>query len=181
MIQLGSGYEKVCEYLQKHDLNSLEEIVGMNVYHVFNAKGVSRRTISSIKFSEDARCWCFQTNSTYRLMDLGESIFLDEREAKEYEIARLQQLTLEQRKYVVNMKIEERNRDLNKLEFLLKRYPTPESRCRFKKRCEKCLHHKDGIIEERVTCDEFGKPGNCYFWQPDVEIFQKWLEEHKVG
>ena len=37
MIQLGSGYEKVCEYLQKHNINSLEEIVGMDAFHIFLA------------------------------------------------------------------------------------------------------------------------------------------------
>ena len=50
MIQLGSGYEKVCKYLQKHNINSLEEIVGMDAFHVFPRQGVTACKIRNVEF-----------------------------------------------------------------------------------------------------------------------------------
>lgn len=52
MIQLGSGYEKVCEYLQKHNINSLEEIVGMDAFHIFHDKELQLVKLEMLNFSE---------------------------------------------------------------------------------------------------------------------------------
>lgn len=93
----------------------------------------------------------------------------------------LHKRTLDQQQNIIKRRVEEIDRDLNKLDYLLERYPTNESRCRFKKCCENCSHHEDGIIEGKITCVDFGKPEDCYFWKPDIEAFKKWLKEHEVG
>lgn len=181
MIQLGSGYEKVCEYLQKHNVNSLEEIVGMDAFHIFPRQGVTACKIRNVEFFGNVRVWGFKTNGSHKLVELGNSIFLDEKEAREYEVLQLHKRTLDQQQNIIKRRVEEINRDLDKLDYLLERYPTTESRCRFKKCCENCSHHEDGIIEGKVTCADFGKPEDCYFWRPDIEAFKKWLKEHEVG
>lgn len=79
MIQLGSGYEKVCEYLQKHNINSLEEIVGMDAFHIFPRQGVTACKIRNVEFFGNVRVWGFKTNVSHKLAELGNSIFLDEK------------------------------------------------------------------------------------------------------
>lgn len=173
-------YMNIYNYLRRYGIGTIEEIVGKTVYHVFPRQGVVGYTVKKIEFTEKTKEWCFTTNCSHKLVELGESVFFDKKEAREYEILQLHQRTLNQQQYIVNQRIEERNRDLNKLNFLLEHYPTPESRCKFVKQCDNCSHNKDGIIEGRVTCAEFGKKENCYFWQPDVEAFQKWAKKHKI-
>lgn len=132
MIQLGSGYEKVCEYLQKHNINSLEEIVGMDAFHIFPRQGVTACKIRNVEFFGNVRVWGFKTNVSHKLAELGNSIFLDEKEAREYEVLQLHKRTLDQQQNIIKRRVEEIDRDLNKLDYLLERYPTTESRCRFK-------------------------------------------------
>lgn len=120
MIQLGSGYEKVCEYLQKHNINSLEEIVGMDAFHVFPRQGVTACKIRNVEFFGNVRVWGFKTNVSHKLAELGNSIFLDEKEAREYEVLQLHKRTLDQQQNIIKRRVEEINRDLNKQDADLK-------------------------------------------------------------
>lgn len=179
MIQLGIEYKKVCEYLKKYNVNSLEDIVGMEVFHIFPRQGVVGHTIENIEFNKNHREWYFTTNHIHKLVELGESIFFSIDEAREYEILQLHRRTLDQQTNIIKKRIEERNSELNKLAYLLERYPTEESRCKFIKCCGNCSHRYSGIIEGRVTCAEFGKQENCYFWQPDIAAFLEWEKSIK--
>ena len=74
MIQLGNGYEKVCEYLQKHNINSLEEIVGMDAFHIFPRQGVVPYEIRNVEFIGNVRVWGFKTNDSHRLVEDRKSV-----------------------------------------------------------------------------------------------------------
>ena len=147
----------------------------------FHDKELQLVKIRNVEFFGNVRVWGFKTNVSHKLVELGNSIFLDEKEAREYEVLQLHKRTLDQQQNIIKRRVEEINRDLNKLDYLLERYPTTESRCRFKKCCENCSHHENCIIDGKITYVVFGKPEDCYFWELDIEVFKKWLKEHEVG
>lgn len=179
MIQFGIEYKKTCGYLQKHNINSIEEIVGKSVYHVFARQGVVKQNIKSIGFNSNKKEWYFVTETSHKLVEIGKEVFFDIDEAKEYEMQELCRRTAEQQRIIVEKKIAERNKDLDTLNSLLKRYPPGNTRCKFVKKCENCSYFFGGTDEDKAVC-EGNEKKICYLWSPDIKQFQEWEEEHKA-
>ena len=72
--------------------------------------------------------WFLCVPETYKISELGESIFFTKEEAEKYQLQQLNEYTNEQRERIIKQKVEERNKELEELDRLLEKYPTPESR-----------------------------------------------------
>lgn len=118
------------DYLLKNGITDIEELVNKSIYLVFPVQGIVKYKIRRVQYGKQQE-WLLCIPETYKVSELGESIFFTKEEAEKYQLQQLDKYTNEQRKRIIKQKIEERNKELEELDRLLEKYPTPKSRFRF--------------------------------------------------
>ena len=88
---------------------------------------------------------------TYKVSELGKSIFFTKEEAEKYQLQQMYEYTKEQQEIVVGQKIKERNKELEDLNRLLIKYPDEESR----KKVDLCKICKTPSIQEKYDVSDY--------------------------
>lgn len=125
------------DYLLKNGITDIEELVGKSVYFLFPVKGIVKHNIRRVQYEKE---WLLCVSETYKVSELGKSIFFTKEESERYQLQQLDKYSNEQRKRIIKQKIEERNKELKELNRLLKKYPIPESRFPINNTCCMCSH-----------------------------------------
>lgn len=111
------------EYLHKHDISKLEDLVDRTVYTAYPAQGVVDFIIRKVEFTKNTHEWWFVTRDSHRLSELGNGFFFDAAEAMEWEEKRLDEYTQRQQKRFLRDKRELEKKEIKELKRLLKKYP----------------------------------------------------------
>lgn len=127
------------DYLLKNGITDIEELVGKSVYFIFPVQGIVKRNIRRVQYGKQQE-WLLCVPETYKVSELGKSIFFTKEETDKYQLQQLDKYSNEQRKRIVKQKIEERNKELKELNRLLEKYPIPESRFPIINTCCMCSH-----------------------------------------
>lgn len=127
------------DYLLKNGITDIEELVGKSVYLIFPAQEIVRCKIYRVQYGKPQE-WRLCVPETYKASELGKRIFFTKEEAEKYQLQQLNEYTNEQRKRIIKQKVEERNKELEELDRLLEKYPTPESRMSINNPCCMCSH-----------------------------------------
>ena len=127
------------DYLLKNGITDIEELVGKSVYFIFPVQGIVRCKIYRVQYGKPQE-WLLCVPETYKASELGKRIFFTKEEAEKYQLQQLNEYTNEQRKRIIKQKVEERNKELEELDRLLEKYPTPESRMPINNPCCMCSH-----------------------------------------
>ena len=127
------------DYLLKNGITDIEELVGKSVYFIFPVQGIVKHNIRRVQYGKQQE-WFLCVPETYKVSELGESIFFTKEEAEKYQLQQLNEYTNEQRERIIKQKVEERNKELEELDRLLEKYPTPESRMPINNPCCMCSH-----------------------------------------
>lgn len=167
------------EYLKKHGVNKIEDLVGMNVYHVYPSQGIVQSRIRKLLFKTK---WIIYDESSYDISELGKTLFFDYDEAKEYEFSQLNERTTIQLFNTVSKNIDNHNSEINTLYRLLEKYPTEESRKHYHKNCGTCVNVSDDCIAGicRECMEEEVITGKFKNWSPDLEKLKElWIPTEK--
>ena len=141
------------DYLLKNGITDIEELVDKSVYLIFPVQGIVKYKIRRVQYGKQQE-WFLCVPETYKVSELGKSIFFTKEEAKKYQMQQLDKYTNEQRERIIKQKVEERNKELEELDRLLKKYPTPESRFRFPINNLCCMcSHIDELNDSVYLCD----------------------------
>lgn len=127
------------DYLLKNGITDIEELVGKSVYLIFPVRGIVKYKIRRVLYGK-LQEWLLCIPETYKVSELGKSIFFTKEETEKYKLQQLDKYTNEQRERIIKQKIEERNKELEELDGLLEKYPTPESRFPINSPCCMCSH-----------------------------------------
>ena len=127
------------DYLLKNGITNIEELVDKSVYLIFPAQEIVRCKIYRVQYGKPQE-WLLCVPETYKASELGKRIFFTKEEAEKYQLQQLNEYTNEQRKRIIKQKVEERNKELEELDRLLEKYPTPESRMLINNPCCMCSH-----------------------------------------
>jgi hypothetical protein len=127
------------DYLLKNGITDIEDLVDKSVYFIFQVQGIVKHKIRRVQYGKQQE-WCLCVPETYKVSELGKSIFFTKEEAKKYQLQQLDKYTNEQRERIIKQKIEERNKELEEFDKLSKKYPTPESRMPINNTCCMCSH-----------------------------------------
>lgn len=127
------------DYLLKNGITDIEELVGKSVYFIFPVQGIIRHEIHRVQYGKQHE-WLLCTSETYKVSELGKSIFFTKEEAEKYQLQQLDEYTNKQRERIIKQKIEERNKELKELDRLLDKYSIPESRFPINNTCCMCSH-----------------------------------------
>lgn len=127
------------DYLLKNGITDIEDLVDKSVYFIFQVHGIVKHKIRRVQYGKQQE-WCLCVPETYKVSELGKSIFFTKEEAKKYQLQQLDKYTNEQRERIIKQKIEERNKELEEFDKLSKKYPTPESRMPINNTCCMCSH-----------------------------------------
>lgn len=115
------------EYLREHEIFTLEDLIGKDVFSVYPSQGIREEIVRRIEFGKK-REWFFLCNSLNRVSELGNTIFLDYEEAHKYQLSKLEEYTQKQREKFLRKERETKIKELKELERLLEKYPDEESR-----------------------------------------------------
>ena len=110
------------EYLKKNDCVTLEDLVGKTLYFTFASQGIQPRKVRKIQFTEKTKEWFFDACSTYRVSEIGKTVFFTEDEAVEYQHSIMEQYTKEQQEKIALREQRQREEDLKQLERLVRKY-----------------------------------------------------------
>ena len=113
------------DYLLKNGITNIEELVDKSVYLIFPAQEIVRCKIYRVQYGKPQE-WILCVPETYKASELGKRIFFTKEEAEKYQLQQLNEYTNEQRKRIIKQNVEERNKELEELDRLLEKYPTPE-------------------------------------------------------
>ena len=145
------------DYLLKNGITDIEELVGKSVYLIFAVQGIVKYKIRRVQYGKQQE-WLLCVPETYKVSELGESIFFTKEEAEKYQLQQLNEYTKKQQETVVRQKIKERNKELEDLNRLLTKYPDEESRkevCL----CKICKHdvsdYRYWLCKDRNNCNNF--------------------------
>ena len=145
------------DYLLKNGITDIEELVGKSVYFIFPVQGIVKYKIRRVQYGKQQE-WLLCVPETYKVSELGESIFFTKEEAEKYQLQQLNEYTKKQQETVVRQKIKERNKELEDLNRLLTKYPDEESRkevCL----CKICKHdvsdYRYWLCKDRNNCNNF--------------------------
>ena len=127
------------DYLLKNGITNIEELVDKSVYLIFPAQEIVRCKIYRVQYGKPQE-WLLCVPETYKASELGKRIFFTKEEAEKYQLQQLNEYTNEQRERIIKQKVEERNKELEELDRLLEKYPTPESRMHINNPCCMCSH-----------------------------------------
>ena len=145
------------DYLLKNGITNIEELVDKSVYLIFAVQGIVKYKIRRVQYGKQQE-WLLCVPETYKVSELGESIFFTKEEAEKYQLQQLNEYTKKQQETVVTQKIKERNKELEDLNRLLTKYPDEESRkevCL----CKICKHdvsdYRYWLCKDRNNCNNF--------------------------
>ena len=145
------------DYLLKNGITDIEELVDKSVYFIFPVQGIVKHNIRRVQYGKQQE-WFLCVPETYKVSELGESIFFTKEEAEKYQLQQLNEYTKKQQETVVRQKIKERNKELEDLNRLLTKYPDEESRkevCL----CKICKHdvsdYRYWLCKDRNNCNNF--------------------------
>lgn len=145
------------DYLLKNGITNIEELVDKSVYLIFAVQGIVKYKIRRVQYGKQQE-WLLCVPETYKVSELGESIFFTKEEAEKYQLQQLNEYTKKQQETVVRQKIKERNKELEDLNRLLTKYPDEESRkevCL----CKICKHdvsdYRYWLCKDRNNCNNF--------------------------
>lgn len=145
------------DYLLKNGITNIEELVDKSVYLIFAVQGIVKYKIRRVQYGKQHE-WLLCVPETYKVSELGESIFFTKEEAEKYQLQQLNEYTKKQQETVVRQKIKERNKELEDLNRLLTKYPDEESRkevCL----CKICKHdvsdYRYWLCKDRNNCNNF--------------------------
>lgn len=138
------------DYLLKNGITDIEELVGKLVYFIFPVQGIVKYKIRRVQYGKQQE-WLLCVPETYKVSELGESIFFTKEEAEKYQLQQLNEYTKKQQELVVGQKIKERNTELKELNRLLTKYPDEESR----KEIDLCEICKITSIQDRYDVDDY--------------------------
>ena len=127
------------EYLLQNGNTEIDELFGRDVYFVFPRQGITMYKIRRVQYGKQQE-WYFCSSETHKVSEIGKSIFFTKEEAKKYQLQQLNEYTNEQREKIIKQKVEARNKELEELDRLLEKYPTPESRMPINNPCCMCSH-----------------------------------------
>lgn len=127
------------DYLLKNGITDIEELVNKSVYFVFPVQGIVNYKIRRVQYGKQQE-WILCVPETYKVSELGKTIFFTKEEAEKYQLQQLYEYTREQREKIIRQKVEERNKELEELDRLLEKYPTHESRIPINNPCCMCSH-----------------------------------------
>lgn len=155
-------------YLRRHNITMLENLVGFPVYHVYPAQGVVERQIRKIEYTFNKNEWFFVSDCSHRVSELGKTVFLDYEEAHDYHISIMDGYAKSQQERIIKREFERRESELNTLDRLLNKYPTEDSRKRLQRNCNTCKY-RDGLTSHTCDmCDGSGEGMYC-MWAIDIE------------
>ena len=145
------------DYLLKNGITNIEELLDKSVYLIFAVQGIVKYKIRRVQYGKQQE-WLLCVPETYKVSELGESIFFTKEEAEKYQLQQLNEYTKKQQETVVRQKIKERNKELEDLNRLLTKYPDEESRkevCL----CKICKHdvsdYRYWLCKDRNNCNNF--------------------------
>ena len=145
------------DYLLKNGITNIEELVDKSVYLIFAVQGIVKYKIRRVQYGKQQE-WLLCVPETYKVSELGKSIFFTKEEAEKYQLQQLNEYTKKQQETVVRQKIKERNKELEDLNRLLTKYPDEESRkevCL----CKICKHdvsdYRYWLCKDRNNCNNF--------------------------
>lgn len=101
---------------------TLEDLVGQTLYFTFPSQGIQPKKVRKIQFTERTKEWFFEANSTYRVSEIGKTIFFSEEEAIKYQHFIMEQYTKEQQEKNLLREKRQREADLKNLERLINKY-----------------------------------------------------------
>ena len=110
------------EYLRKNGVVTLEDLVGQVLYFTFPSQGIVKDQARKIQFTNKTKEWWFQTNTIYRISEIGKSIFFSKDEAVEYQHSIMEQYTKEQQEKIALREQRQREEDLKQLDRLIRKY-----------------------------------------------------------
>lgn len=139
------------EYFNKHNILTLEDLVGKIVYIAYPSQGIKSLTIRKIEYTLKTYEWFIVTNCSQRLSKLGNEIFLDEDEAREWQLSQLEKYNQSQQEKILRRERELREKEIRELERLLAKYPDEESRKLPIKNCSTCKNNIE--FPPPHTCD----------------------------
>lgn len=161
------------DYLLKNGITNIEELVDKSVYLIFAVQGIVKYKIRRVQYGKQHE-WLLCVPETYKVSELGESIFFTKEEAEKYQLQQLNEYTKKQQETVVRQKIKERNKELEDLNRLLTKYPDEESR---KEVCL-CKICKITSIQDRYDVDDYRywlckDRNNCNNFKCDIDKVMK--------
>lgn len=165
------------EYLKKYGIERIEDLIGMTVYHVYPSQGIVQYRIHKIAYKTN---WIiYDGNNSYDIRNLGESIFFDYSEAKDYEFLQLSKRSMRQQINTVSKEMDKHNEEIDLLYKLLEKYPTEESRKHYYRGCGTCANvtEKDErpFICQKCLCG-LANDGKYINWEPDLEkLIELWI------
>lgn len=127
------------DYLLENEITDIEDLVGKSVYFLLPVQGIVQHNIRRIQYGKQHE-WFLCAPEACKVSELGKSIFFTKEEAEKHQLQRLSEYTKNQQKRIINQKIEERNKELEELNRLIEKYPTPESRITITNHCCMCSH-----------------------------------------
>lgn len=110
------------EYLRKNGCVTLEDLVGQTLYFTFPSKGIVKNQVRKVQFTNKTKDWWFEAGTTYRVSEIGKSIFFSEDEAVEYQHSIMEQFTKEQQEKITLREQRQKEEDLNQLDRLIRKY-----------------------------------------------------------
>lgn len=109
-------------YLTNNGCITLEDLVGRILYFTFPSQGIQPKKVRKIQFTEKTKEWFFEASSTYRVSEIGKTIFFTEDEAANYQHSIMEQYTKEQQEKILLREKRQREEDLKNLERLINKY-----------------------------------------------------------
>ena len=145
------------DYLLKNGITDIEELVNKSVYFVFSVQGIIKYKIRRVQYGKQQE-WLLCVPETYKVSELGKSIFFTKEEAEKYQVQQLYEYTKEQRDHIIRNKLKIKEKELDELYKLLDKYPTSDSRILLDL-CDICIHY-DYKYRNYNVCNQC-KNGNC--------------------
>lgn len=150
---IGNVENSAMVYLFKNDIIKLDDLVGKTVYLAYPSQGIVCFKVRKIVFSDKQKEWFFTVaHNSYRVSELGKSVFVTEEEARIWQMNRLEEYTEDQKKRILRREHERRQKEINELNRLLEKYPDEDSRKMPDKCCGTCAYNVKPMVPH--TCDE---------------------------
>ena len=73
------------DYLLKNGITDIEELVDKSVYFVFSVQGIVKYKIRRVQYGKQHE-WFLCVPETYKVSELGKSIFFTKEEAEKYQV-----------------------------------------------------------------------------------------------
>ena len=100
------------DYLLKNGITNIEELVDKSVYIIFAVQGIVKYKIRRVQYGKQQE-WLLCVPETYKVSELGESIFFTKEEVEKYQVQQLYEYTKEQRDHIIRNKLKIKEKELD--------------------------------------------------------------------